>query len=96
MANPTAYQRRLAIRDKIEQLLFLVGIVLANPTQAAVDAVITAAADAQPLVPKPDYSLDGESYSWGAYHTSLLQALRVIDEAIQRARPFMYLTQMRS
>jgi hypothetical protein len=35
--------------------------------------------------PKPDYSIDGESISWGAYLTQLTQQLEALDKAIQRS-----------
>lgn len=38
-----------------------------NPTQAQVDAVVSAAGTAGVMGPKPDASVDGESYQWGAY-----------------------------
>ncbi len=95
----TSYDRRLAIRTQLEQLLLLVTCVIANPTPANVDAVFTAIGTAtalNPLVLKPDYGLDGESYQWNAYRDSLLKSLEDIDKAIQRARPFFFLTKMRT
>jgi hypothetical protein len=35
--------------------------------------------------PKPNYSLDGESYSWADYFDMLSRNLKLIEEAIQRA-----------
>lgn len=35
--------------------------------------------------PKPNYSLDGESYSWADYFDMLSRNLKNIEEAIQRA-----------
>ena len=47
--------------------------------------------------PKPDYSLDGEQISWGAYFDMLTRQLEAIDKAIQRASgPYSRLTRARS
>ena len=35
--------------------------------------------------PKPDYSIDGESYSWAGYFQALTNQLEILDHAIQRA-----------
>jgi hypothetical protein len=35
--------------------------------------------------PKPDYSLDGESYSWGAYLDMLTRQLETLQKQLQRA-----------
>lgn len=55
--------------------LMLTETVLTSPTQANVDALTAAAEGAGILSPKPDYSLDGESYSWAAYQQALEQIM---------------------
>jgi hypothetical protein len=35
--------------------------------------------------PQPNYSVDGESYSWADYLSMLMAQAKVLDEAIQRA-----------
>lgn len=35
--------------------------------------------------PKPDYSLDGESYTWAGYMDMLVRNLELVEQAIQRA-----------
>lgn len=35
--------------------------------------------------PKPNYSLDGESYSWADYFDMLTRNLKSVEEAIQRS-----------
>ena len=43
--------------------------------------------------PKPNYSVDGESYSWAEYMAQLQAQLEQLDKAIQRASgPFMVKT----
>jgi len=94
----TNYDRRLAARQQVEQLLILVATVVSSPTPANVDAAIAAinaGTAANTLIPKPDYSLDGESYQWAGYLNTLAQLLRTLDEAVQRARPFFLTTRMR-
>ena len=74
----TAAQRRDAIDrdlDNCLRLRILVQEVIANPTQANIDAVITAASTTSTLVTLPDQSLDGESYSWTGYAESLLRQI---------------------
>ena len=74
----------LRARDDCCRLLVLVHLVISNPTEAGVDAIVAAAATTNTLVPKPSYSLDGESYQWESYRRSLedsverLQKLAVI------------------
>lgn len=36
--------------------------------------------------PKPDYNLDGQSFSYSAYYTMLTAQLKELDEAIVRAQ----------
>lgn len=35
--------------------------------------------------PKPNYSVDGESYSWAEYFSVLSSQLKTLEEALQRA-----------
>lgn len=58
-------------RDDCCRLLVMVHQVIANPTQANLDAIVAAAGNTGTLVPKPNYSLDGESYQWESYRRSL-------------------------
>jgi hypothetical protein len=78
----------LAAKLNIAQLLVLVTLAAAkNPTQQAIDAAVTAintGTYSGPLVPKPTYTLDGESYDWGAYLSQLTTALEKINDLIQR------------
>lgn len=47
--------------------------------------------------PKPTYSVDGQSISWGEYLTTLTNQLKVVEEAYQRAgAPFFILSKARS
>ena len=91
-AVPTSYQRRLALRDQLEQLIFLVADAAAKPTPANVDAAILAADGTSTLVARPTRLLDGESYDWTAYRQALISQLLELDKAIQRANPYMLVT----
>jgi len=57
---------------------------------AYVDDLVTARNNIAALLkditanPKPDYSIDGKSVSWGSYLTQLQEQLRNLDEAIMR------------
>lgn len=93
----TSYQRRLAIKTQLEQLLFLLTTVIANATPANIDAAMTSVNNAVAtgiLQPRADYSLDGESYNWNAVRSQLLKDLEDVDRAVQRAKPFFLTTRM--
>lgn len=38
--------------------------------------------------PKPSYSIDGESYSWGEYLAQLMSQLNTLNDAIGASDPF--------
>lgn len=38
--------------------------------------------------PKPDYSLDGESYQWSAWEEAATRKLEALNKLIQQAKPF--------
>ena len=68
------------------QLLVLVGTVITNPTQANIDAAVTAinAGTWGGLLQfKLDYSLDGESYNWGAWQQHIMATLEMLNKLIQ-------------
>ena len=46
--------------------------------------------------PKPDYSLDGESYQWTAWREAVLRKIEVLNRLIQQERPFFLSTRGRS
>lgn len=76
-----------AAKQNITQLLVVVTLAANKPTPANIDAAVTAINNGTytgPLVPKPTYSLDGESYNWGEYLQTLMDALEKIDQAIMR------------
>jgi len=58
---------------------------------AYIDSITTARDNVATLLasitanPKPNYSVDGESYSWGDYVAMLSNQLEVLDKAVQRA-----------
>jgi len=82
------------------QLLVLVGTVIANPTQANIDAAITAINNGTytgVIAPKLNYSLDGKSVQWQSFYQWLTEAIEKIDAAIQRAAmPFVVVSRARA
>lgn len=86
-------QNLQAAKSLLTQLLVRVNLVIANPTQANIDAAITAineGALSGQLAAKPDYSLDGESYNWNAYKDSLIKNIADLNQLIQaESMPWM-------
>lgn len=76
MANSVALLQQA--KADCYRIYFMVQRVLANPTPDAIDAVVSASAGTSTLVPKPTYSLDGESYQWESYQKSLLEQARAL------------------
>lgn len=77
------------VQDNLVRLLILVTQVVANPTQAAIDAITaayqTAAATGAAVgvvVARPNYSLDGESYQWDSYRASLEKSIEMVQRLI--------------
>jgi hypothetical protein len=69
------------------QLLVLVGTVIQNPTQANIDAAITAINQGTwsgVLTPKLDYTLDGEGYNWVAWQKHITEQLEMLNKLIQQ------------
>ena len=76
-----------AAKFNLSQLLTLVTLVASDPTQANIDAAVTAinaGTYTGTLVPKPTYTLDGESYDWAGYLNTLTDAMAKINDLIQR------------
>ena len=38
--------------------------------------------------PRPDYSLDGESYSWASWREAVLRKVETINRLIQQEQPY--------
>jgi len=75
-----------AAKQLITQLMVSVLTVIQNPTQANIDAAITAinlGTWAGAILPKLNYSLDGESYQWESYYAHLVDSLAKINALIQ-------------
>ena len=45
--------------------------------------------------PKPDYSLDGESYQWAGWREALLRKIESLDRLIQNRRPYIVRSRIR-
>ena len=88
----TAAQRRTAIDrdlDNCIRLRALVKEVIANPTQANIDAVITGSTATSQMKFRLTHSLDGESYGWTEYAKSLLDEIKMLRELqVAFAGPF--------
>lgn len=89
MAGPNNVAALQLVQDNLVRLLILVTQQVANPTQGGVDAIVAAYQTAAPLgqaagvvVPKPTYSLDGESYQWDAYRQGLEKSIEVVQKLI--------------
>ena len=80
-------------KDNMYRILLLVEEQIANPSQANIDSIVAAAATAGTVVPKPQYSLDGESYSWPAYAESLHKRIGEVNDMIVKEQgPFQYMS----
>ena len=91
MAN-TVLQKLQAAKTACVDLLLLVTQQINNPTQASIDTVATALNNGTggPYVPRPNYSLDGESYDWPGYQLMLTEQIDRLNTLIQReAMPFI-------
>lgn len=64
------YQRKL---DNLARIGLMLTEAIANPTQAAIDALAAASEGSGLVMPKIDTSVDGESYSWGAFQAQFEQ-----------------------
>lgn len=76
-----------AAKQNISQLLVVVTLAANNPTPANIDSAVTAINSgtfAGPLIPKPTYSVDGESYNWAEYLTTLMNTLAALNDLIQK------------
>ncbi|HMF13566.1 MAG TPA: hypothetical protein VKE94_14705 [Gemmataceae bacterium] len=99
MAN-TVLQNLQAAKVLYSQLLVLVGTVITNPTQANIDAAITAINNGTwsgVLTPKIDYTLDGEGYQWGAWQQHIMEQLEKLNALIQaESMPFCVVSRARA
>ncbi len=66
------------------------------------DTLVTALANVNAQIasitasPKPTYSIDGQSVSWGEHFRNLNDMAKLIREQIQAARPFVIVSRARS
>ncbi len=78
--------RLQALKALYLQLLLQVQLALATPTPANIDAAVAAVNNAtatNPLVPRLQYSLDGESYDWAGYQSMILDQIPKLNALIQ-------------
>jgi len=71
--------------DNLCRIMVMVTEQIANPTQANIDAIVAAASASNICTPKPDISVDGESYNWSSY----LQTLGGILEQLRKVEAMM-------
>jgi hypothetical protein len=70
--NPADIEQ--AIKDT-RRLLVMVHLVLSDPSQANIDAIVAAASATQTLTLRPSYSAGGVNFSWESYRRSLIDSL---------------------
>ena len=77
------------VQDNLVRLLIVVTQAVSNPGQSAIDAVTAAYNTAAQngtaagfVVPKPDYSVDGESYQWSAYRVAIEKSILDVQKLI--------------
>ena len=76
----------LAAKQLYSQLLILVGTAISNPTQANIDAAVTAINQGTwpgLLQMRMDHSLDGESYNFVAWWNHIVETLEKLNALIQ-------------
>lgn len=63
---------------------------MATPYENMTTALANVAAQIADITenPKPDYSIDGHSVSWGQHMTNLMNWQKEIMEAMQRMKPY--------
>jgi hypothetical protein len=97
MAAATPLQNLTQAYQNYTQILVLVTQVVANPTQANIDAAVAETDRLGVVGPKPTYSADGENYDWTGYQQFVLNQMETLERAIQRAGgPFMIPTRWRT
>lgn len=80
-------QNLRAAKQNCSQLLVLATLAARNPTPQNVDqavSAINAGTYNGPLVPRPTYSLDGESYNWSDYAEMLTRQMAAINDLISK------------
>lgn len=94
MANPADTLQR--VYDNYARIWLMVTETIANPTQANIDALTSAAEGAGVVRPKPTYSLDSESYDWTGYQAQIGKIMAdVRTQMIRAAGPFEVRSQVR-
>lgn len=67
--------------------------VIANPSQANIEAVVLAATNAGVVTPKPTYSVDGKNYDWVGYQKFIIDSMDTLRQRIQdEGGPFQLVT----
>ena len=89
MTVATRVQRLQATRDNYERITLSLTQVRSSPSQATADAAAQALVGAGLVTGtlrfKPDYSLDGESYSWAGFAQMCTKEIKDNDSRIQQA-----------
>lgn len=87
MANNADTLQR--VYDNYCRIFVMVTEVIANPTQANIDLLTSAAEGASVIQPKINYSLDGETYDWLGYQQALGEIMaNVRKQMVFAAGPF--------
>lgn len=70
--------------ENYARILVLLTEVVANPTKAGIDSIVSAASSSGIMTPKVTNSVDGESYSWGEYQSFIVDKLTQLQQVQQR------------
>lgn len=96
MAVPTPAQNVQQALNNYTQALVLITQVIANPTQANVDAAVQQIDRLGVIQLKPTYSLDGENYDWAGYAEMCSRQIEKLQILAQRlAGPFAITTRLK-
>lgn len=87
MANPADTLQR--VYDNYARIWLMLTEVIASPTQANIDKLLSTAEGTGVMQPKPTTSVDGESYDWLGYQAQLGEIMaNVRRQMVFAAGPF--------
>ncbi len=87
MATPYL-DKQIRLRDNVADIMLLVTQVIATPDRASLDALYAAVDAAGVLIPRPTYSVDGQSYQWESYLATLDKLQETLSKRIQALQPY--------
>lgn len=78
----TDLDRLVRAKSNYTRILLALTEVIANPTQATIDALVAAESTAGIVRPKPTASADGVSYDWTGYQQMVINQIEVLRKQI--------------